>query len=196
MGTASAFAVRLSNAMNEIEITRAINKARRGIDQYLEIMRLFQKTDVSNSRYFQTAYNALYRVRQRPSEWYQEYYKYMEEMKGHSVTFSIILRHFDRKLGRYEPSFSSKLLHTLDTSFPVWDTHVLSNIGLRAPSYASRRKYEQAESTYKAIEDWYQIFLCTADGKSLISKFDELVAESPEIADIKKIDFVLWQTRT
>src|SRR6266446_3227988 len=104
--------------MNETQITEAINKAKRRIGQYLEIMRLFPKTDVSQNRYFQTRYNAFYRVRQRPPKWYQEYYKYMEEMKGHEVTFSTILRHLERKLGRYEPSFSSKLLATLDTSFP------------------------------------------------------------------------------
>ncbi len=182
--------------MNEAQITEGIANARRGIGQYLEIMRLFAQTNVAQDRYFQTKYNAFYRVRQRSSDWYDEYYRHMEEMKGQEVSFSSILRHFQKRLGKYEPSFSSKLLATLNTSFPVWDVHVLSNIGLQAPAYTSPNKYEKAESAYMAIQGWYQSFLCSVEGRLMIGRFDELVEESPAISNIKKIDFILWQTRT
>ncbi len=55
--------------MDESNIVTAINSARKGIAQYLEIMDLLPHVDVSRDRNFQRKYNAFYRVRQRPSEW-------------------------------------------------------------------------------------------------------------------------------
>jgi len=182
--------------MNEQEIVEAINRARLGISQYLEIMRLFRQTNVANDRYFQRKYNGFYRVRQRPKEWYRVYYEYMEDRRGCTVSFSETLRHLQRRLGRYEPSFSSKLVATHNPPLPIWDVNVLKNIGLRAPSYTSPSKYHDAEAIYLAIQNWYARYLGSTDGALIIRKFDELVQESSTISDTKKVDFVLWQTRT
>lgn len=182
--------------MNEVQVTEAITKAKWGISKYLEIMRLFAQTNVAHDQYFQTKYNAFYRVRQRSPEWYKAYYQYMENLKGREVSFSAVLRYFKNILGRYEPSFTSKLVATHNPSVPIWDVHVLRNIGLRAPSYNSPKKYEKAEAAYSEIQEWYARYVCSQEGKLIIRKFDELIKESAAISDLKKIDFVLWQTRT
>ena len=112
--------------MNENQIEEAIKRAKPGIIQYLEIMRLFSQTNVSRDRDFQRKYNSFYRIRQRPPEWYQTYYDYMENLKGHSATFSEVLGYFKKQLNRYEPSFSSKLVATHCPSKPIWDKYVLN----------------------------------------------------------------------
>jgi hypothetical protein len=182
--------------MDEQQVVEAIDRARLSIGQYLEIMRLFRQTNVAHDQYFQRKYNGFYRVRQRPKEWYQVYYEYMESLKGRDVSFSETLRHLQRRLGRYEPSFSSKLVATHNPSLPIWDVHVLRNIGLRAPSYTSPSKYDDAEAAYLALQKWYADLLCSTDGALIVRKFDELVEASSAISDTKKADFVLWQTRT
>ena len=88
----------------------------------------------------------------------------MEDQKGFDITFPRVLRYFQEQLGRYEPSFSSKLVATHNPNMPVWDVHVLSNIGLRAPSYTSPYKFNLAETAYHAIQEWYRGFEQSPEG--------------------------------
>ena len=182
--------------MDENQIAIAISKAEKGIKQYLEIMNLFPLVNVAHNKDFQKKYNAFYRVRQRKENWYKVYYQFMEDQKGFDITFSKVLRYFREQLGRYEPSFLSKFVATHNANMPVWDVHVLSNIGLRAPSYTSPNKFNLAETAYDAIQKWYQIFECSYKGAIIIRMFDERIIEAKFITNTKKIDFVLWQART
>jgi len=181
--------------MTENQVEEAIKRAKPGVTQYIEIMKLFSQTNVARDQIFQRKYNAFYRIRQRPVEWYKTYYEYMEHLKSHAVTFTVVLRYLKKELKRYEPSFSSKLVATLDPSKPVWDKYVLNNIHLPAPSYNSPSKFDEAEAIYQKIEDWFLSFERSVEGAMIIRKFDELISSHIDISNTKKIDFWLWQTR-
>jgi hypothetical protein len=181
--------------MDRNKITEAITKARKGIVQYLEIMDLFHKTDVSTDRQFQRKYNSFYRVRQRTEEWYHDYYSFMEDQKGKNPQFSIVLWHLYSELKRYEPSFSSKFVATHNPNLPIWDTFVLKNVGIKAPYYSDRKKLLKAEGKYNEIVGWYARYIGSDYGKLIINIFDELVTDHNRISDLKKIDFVVWQIR-
>ncbi len=176
------------------EYIRAIEKAKPGISKYLEIMRLFPICNVSLDKEFQKKYNHFYRVRQRNQEFYSVYFSYMEAQKGKKTTFEDAFNYLYSKLGRYEASFSSKLVATLNPSLPVWDAHVLKNICLKAPTYATKNRKEKIIYTYDKIINWYCNFLVSDEGKLIVNTFDQIIHE-PEISDIKKVDFVLWQSR-
>ena len=88
--------------MEEHKIIAAIERARRGIGQYLAIMGLFPGVNVSADCDFQRQCNAFYRVRQRPREWYEEYYSFMESNKTTPVPFEVVLDHLHNTLGKYE----------------------------------------------------------------------------------------------
>jgi hypothetical protein len=182
--------------MTEEQIITAIDTMRDSIAQYIGIMRMFLRVNVATDADFQRKYNGYYRVRQRNKEWYQTYYGFMESQKGHAVTFSDALRYFQKHLRRYEPSFASKLVATHDPNMPIWDTHVLKMLGLKAPDYLSSKKYDRAEAIYCEVQEWYSTFIDSQKGHSIIRKFDELITEHNDIADIKKIDFVLWKLGT
>lgn len=178
--------------MDDHQILTAISNAQKGIWQYLEIMKLFPETNVAHDRNFQRKYNAFYRVRQRNDNWYRVYYQYMEDTKRQQISFPEVLQYFRMKLNRYEPSFSSKLLATHNPDMPVWDLHVLSNIGLRQPPYYSLRKFDLAVSAYQALQDWYKEYEFSQEGMRIIRLFDSQISESNLITTTKKIDFVLW----
>lgn len=55
-------------------IETVIDQARKGIAQYLEIMQLWPSVNVAQNRDFQRKFNAFYRVRQRPADWYATYF--------------------------------------------------------------------------------------------------------------------------
>lgn len=182
--------------MNKKQIIEAIKRAERGIGQYLEIMELFPSVNVAKNTNFQRKFKAFYRVRQRPAMWYKIYFSFMQRSKEDKPTFDRVIDHLNRSLGRYEPSFSSKMVATLDPEQPIWDAFVLKNTNTIAPSYQSRDKLNQAKSAYRTIQDWYREFLDSGDGKRVVRIFNENVKKHAKITNLKKVDFVLWQTRT
>ena len=181
--------------MKSSEIRSAIEKARPGIARYLEIMKRFQRTDVSRDTDFQRLFNGFYRIQRKKKEWYDQYYSYMESVKGQQPSFSAVLRHLHSVLGSCESSFSSKLLATIDPYAPVWDQYVLANAGIRKPPYYSRTKLVDSIDCYRELQQWYGRFMPSEHGQLMIAIFREMVSQHEDITDLKKIDFVLWQSR-
>lgn len=182
--------------MQKDEIVTAIQQAREGIGQYLIIMEMFPAVDVSVDRVFQRQFNAFYRIRQRTERWYSEYYSFMESKKNIPVRFETVLDHIQVVLGRYEPSFSSKLAATLDPNEPVWDKYVLQNTGQKAPYYSAWNKMGRAKAVFERVRDWYTKQMQAAEGKLMIEIFNNMVKEHDRITNIKKMDFILWKTRS
>jgi hypothetical protein len=180
--------------MNRNQIAQAVEKAKRGIAQYIEIMELVSIVDVSINPAFQKKYNAFYRVRQRSAKWYATYFSLMQESKEAPPSFEHVIDQINASMGRYEPSFSSKLVATLNPNKPVWDVHILNNTGHSAPSYTAKNKIVLAKAAYGSIERWYETFLKSDEGKLYIDTFDEQVPDHNRITNLKKIDFILWQT--
>jgi hypothetical protein len=187
-----------SKQMNEKQIRDVLTKpeTKEGIRRYVEIMDMFPHTDVSSDTNFQRRYNGFYRMRQRPAEFYKEYYLFLESHKNKPVAFEDVLKHLDKRLNRVEPSFSSKLVHTINPDMPIWDTRVLKHLQLKAPSYsvARSRKIERDIDLYKTIESWYNAFFQSPDSQKILTIFDEVYPKTT-ITRTKKIDFVLWQIR-
>jgi len=186
---------KVQKKMEENQIIEAIKRARKGIGQYLAIMELFPIVDVSTDCDFQRQFNAFYRIRQRPREWYEQYYSYMERNKKADILFEQVLDYLFETLRRYEPSFSSKLAATINPNQPVWDSFVLQNTGQRPPSYAANNRIERAKEVFQNIRQWYENQMQSEEGQLIIATFNRLVEEHEQITDLKKIDFVLWQTR-
>lgn len=182
--------------MNTAKIRDALLKAEKGIAQYAVLMNQFAKVDVSADADFQRKYNAFYRVQRRQKSWYLSYYTLMQRLKETKPLFADVLDEIHSLTGRYEPSFASKLVATIDPSKPIWDVHILENTNHRAPSYTSKNKLALAKSAYASIENWYATFLFSTEGKFYISEFDRFAPDYCEFSALKKVDFILWQTRS
>lgn len=180
--------------MDEVRINRAIVKIKPGLQKYLNISNMINKVNVSENEEFQKAFNGFYRVRQRPKGFYEKFYTFMEENKENSPSFEKTLLYIYEELGRVEASFSSKLVATINPSLPIWDTVVLTNLGLKAPPYYKKNRIVETISLYNEIIEWHSNFLEKEEARNLIGLFDR---EYPNtgISNIKKIDFILWQIR-
>lgn len=87
--------------------------------------------------------------------------------------------------GRAEVSFSSKLIHVIDTSYPIWDRLVAGE----------QRHFNFANngwSGYKEYKNAFERYLKSPDGQKIIELFDNKFPGN-HISDIKKVDFVLWR---
>jgi hypothetical protein len=176
-------------------VIAAIAKAQPGIEKYLKLMEQLNTTNVAEDAAFQRAYNGFYRVRQRSGSWYETYYGVMEAAKCKQPTFAETLDQIHTLTGRYEPSFSSKLVATLNPHLPVWDVHVLRNLGVKPPNYDHPARLARLKECYARIESWYQDFMVSEEGHGWVNAFNEQVADHHKLTDLKKIDFILWQTR-
>ena len=159
-------------------------------------MRMLKSSNVEENEDFQRLFNGFYRVRQRPKEFYNALYYYLENNKLKEASFKQTIEFFFQEFHRLEPSFSSKIVATINPDLPVWDSIVLKRLNMKAPGYnlekETRLKYMIV--MYDEIINWYSKILQTDEAKKVIYAFEQHIGPK-EITDVKKIDLILWQTR-
>ena len=165
-----------------------------GLDKYQDIMSLLHKTDISKDLKFQRLFNGFYIIR-RNEVWRKIYYEYFEQIKNGNPTFEDILMYIYEKTGNIEPSFSSKMLASIDPDKPIWDRYVVHNLDIQLTGKTKEEKLRNAMLLYMDMEKWYENFLQTEKGKECIAIFDRVLPDYKDISDIKKIDSILWSIR-
>jgi hypothetical protein len=188
--------------MNEKQIRIALKKekTKKGIEKYMRIMGIFYDHEVNlatDRKKFQKTYNGFYRIRHPEKIFYEKYYLFMEKHKKDILSFPDTLDHL-YKYGRLEASFASKLLHTINPELPIWDKYVLDYFKLKAPSrnMGEKERIKKANDVYEELKTKYKELQNKEEGKMMIEKFDGCYPEyKKDISPIKKIDFIIWQTR-
>lgn len=95
--------------------------------------------------------------------------------------------------GRIEASFSSKMLATLNPQMPIWDSIVISKLGIKTVAYSDKEKrLKEAVHIYHQIDYWYQGFLQSNGSQAFIEAFDKEFPKYKNFSDVKKVDFLIW----
>lgn len=178
----------------------------KGVAKYLEIMELAANGVSPTDPEFQKLFDGFYRIR-RDSAWREEYYRLFDEYltayrkTGVCPTFGDVLEELYKRTGQVEPSFASKLLHTLNPDKPIWDKNVLAVLeakgeisGKYSYSLPDAVKIEKAKEIYRGLEDFYARYLPTPEAKQIIAAFDAEFPSAKDISDVKKVDFNLWSS--
>ena len=94
--------------------------------------------------------------------------------------------------GRHEFSFISKMLHTIDSSRPIYDSQVDQALQIhRTYEPNIELKIQQDEEILKQISFVYQCLNASAEMIEPLAAFDQIIPNrSMPIA--KKLDFILW----
>jgi hypothetical protein len=171
--------------MTSEQINKAILNIKPGLEKYIHIMDMFLNVDVSANGNFQRSFNGFYRIRQRESKLYEKYYTYMENNKNLIVTFEQTLLWLYNELGRLEPSFSSKLVATINPNFPIWDSVVLNNLKLKKPSSSNKDRVMLTVELYNNLVCWYEDFTNSVQGMEIVKIFDEHYPDT-KITNVKK----------
>jgi hypothetical protein len=179
--------------LTEEQVQIALNRAERGLSKYLRLQSQVHLCDVSRTEEFQRLFSGFYRVR-RDSRWKLEYFKLMESSKPSKIDFPEALQEINRRCGRIEASFASKLVATLDSSKPVIDKFVLKYFGMRLPRWGSTGRETNIIDLYNEICQKYNNLIQNPTGKSMRGLFDQRYPNL-QISELKKVDFVLWQLR-
>lgn len=185
----------MSILLTKPQIETALPKISQGLAQYRWLQANLKTVDVRVSLPFRTRFNHFYRVR-RNQKWQNSFYELLESLKnkGQTVEFSYVLISLFRAMERFEASFASKLLATINPKMPVIDSVVLRNLGLKLPYSYSVNRLERTVELHAKLRSLFFDFLQSEDGKYLTKRFRERY-ECGEVTEIKMLDLVLWQTR-
>jgi len=177
-----------------------------GLNQYVRILEL-RKINVATNESYQKNFTSYYRVR-REASWLKEYYSFMEIHKNDKeLSFETILRYISNishnvKVSKNNPdgiaktidaSFASKMLSTINTNYPIWDSQVVKTLGIKLYEGLNREeKIEAYIGAYKFLKKEVDSFIPTPQGVECIAIFDKMFPSFSYINPVKKIDFYLW----
>ncbi|MBD3211211.1 MAG: hypothetical protein GF311_01290 [Candidatus Lokiarchaeota archaeon] len=105
--------------------------------------------------------------------------------------FEEILDSFYGDSGKNQYSYTSKLIHTINTNFPIYDSNVKEVFGFKSYYDCQLRRKEFFDNVYKKIYKTYSQIIEKNLIKEIVEKFSK-ERDVSKLNSIKKIDFLFW----
>lgn len=173
-----------------------LQSRRSDMDRYQTLMAHVWRCDVRADATFQRIFNGLYMVR-RGASWRRAFYEVFEEEKSRrDRSFLRVLTALHDATGRIEASFASKLHATIDPTMPVYDSWVRFNLSLRARSGPAQLRVPALCADYERITSSYAWIIRQPSYLRARAIFDDALPDLRDLGDVKKIDLLLWQSRS
>ncbi len=146
--------------LTKADIETALPRVAAGLKKYQWLQAQRDTCDLRSDPEYRKRFNGFYRVR-RGQDWQDKFYDLLERKKGQTVPFAELLDSLHRTTGRFEASFASKLLATIDPNMPVIDSVVLRNLNLRLPASSSRQRSARIHEIHSRLVTCFRDFLTT-----------------------------------
>ena len=171
------------------------------IDLYVFIQEQFtkQKSGVCG-KYFKKLFLIFYgtRISQIPTYFDKLFdnnlYNSLQRVKNFDELENIyeeLLDSFYSDSDKYQYSYISKLVHTINPNFPIYDSNVIVALGLKESPDTEQRRKEFWSIIYKKIYNIYQIIVEKELLKEVIENFS-IKREITSMNNIKILDFLFW----
>lgn len=172
-----------------------LKKLEEPIKQYCRTRDQLVICDVSTDDEYRKNFAQFYRLGRRNLEWKDHYFAMLEQSKHKAdVRFFETLQELKDRTGRIEPSFSSKLVATINPQQPVIDSVVLGVLGYKQPYYYQVNRCERLNDLYQILTD--RMHEMIQDVRFIPLKHCFMEAHSGyTFTDVKILDFLLWQLR-
>ena len=193
--------VRINNSLKQLV------KQKKKLEDYLIIEKELSKGNCSKNVKLQDAYCRLYDNRHLfiGGAIKGVYFSILEEnykraRKRIPVNFIALFKEIEEKTGKRSIVYTSKMLHTIDNNYPIWDSILVSvsNFNLNN-SETGKWTDEEVKYAYDNYCKEFNSFLKKKEAKTIIKEFDKaFLPINPDylkINKIKKIDFVLWKNK-
>ena len=180
-------------ALSQAQVEAALARVEPGLRKYCSIQARLSCCDVSVERDFQRQFDHFYRVR-RNEEWRKSFFRLMERAKRCGISFPQALDTLQRENGKFEVSFASKLVATVNPAKPVVDKYVRKHFNLSLPYSKAKDRFERAVNLYELLTDRFAELLASPTGSMILHCFDHRYADV-DLTALKKVDLVLWQIR-
>ena len=179
---------------NYAELISSLSK-NRVLDPYVKIQTSFMDVDISADKDFRKTFTNFYRL--RLPKGYDEFFDYFEKSKTRKIGFESILTELQCITGRVEASFSSKLLHTINTASPVIDSLVFAKLGWSLPKSTEPQRIRKTADTHNKLTKFYKGALENEKWRIISAHFEERINYANYvISEEKKLDTLLWKFDT
>lgn len=191
----------LSGAKNILDIltpeivSGALPTLSKDLSKYLWIQNHYAtKSDLKNDTEFWRHYNGFYRITpRRDTIWQSHYYGLMQQLRESDSDFRQILFRLHSLTDRWESSFASKMLATMNQDSPVIDSEVFKQLNLRLPYHYKKDRGELICAKYQELKEIFEVALSSNRGNAIITKFNEVYPDV-NISNTKVLDFLLWRS--
>ena len=145
------------------------------------------------SEEYQRKFAHYYRMRFVSKEYRHAFFTLFETVKNQlEVSFEEVARQLYTVDGKHEFSFISKMLHTIDTSKPIFDSQVKAALQIHRTFESDFEKRLQLDiGILNQISEQYQILLASAQIQEILAEIDRRSNPRTMSAE-KKLDFILW----
>lgn len=178
----------------------------KGLLDYQYIMDNREKNDDD----FQDVYYDFY-LKARGEMWNVDhrsvYFELLNGISPETTDLMGILTSLNEKLGSFEFSIGSKMLHTQNPSMPIYDSKVREYLSKKEDvklwwkipnreSGARRgtREVEKITHDWDELCKWYDRLLHSSQGEKWINWFDDNFQDFAGISNVKKVDFIIFAT--
>jgi len=191
--------------INQIETEILLNKEKifnnfdkGSLDSYEFIMKRFEEKNgkIKNDEEFRRKFKLFYRL--SPAHLGIKFEdKYFELLESGENDLEKVLRELYkietlRKRKTIQFSFATKLLHTLDSSKPIFDSKVKDRLNIVMNGDNGEEKIYSSIKAYNDLQQKINQLSGREEVKKLIEEFKIKFHPSNSVSDIKILDFILW----
>ncbi len=158
-----------------------------GLVKYQAIQAAYNVGNVMNSG-FQATYGSFYRLRVSKAV-RSAYFQIMQQIKnGTNMTFSQVAYEMNKVTPKHQFSFITKLLHTTNTAYPIYDSLVAEALDIKKinSQWTIDKKIQESEKIVADMSKLYQDLIQEPAFQPVLA-----LINAP-ISDVKKCDFIFW----
>lgn len=167
------------------------------LNTYIWIQENLHRRNVETDAEFQSIYSKYYgMLRFTSGEYRKEYFCLLEQLKKQkNMSFEELSKKLYSVDQRHELSFISKMMHTVDTSKPIFDSRVKNVLELPHAYYGNlSAKIARDQKTLDKIAQAYETLLQTEGIQEMLKEMDKLIP-GKHISQEKQLDFILWSIK-
>ena len=176
--------------MNKAAILEKISVSM--LEKYCWLEENLYKCDLSTDTEYQRRFVHYYRMRFVSKEYRRAFFNLFEQIKNdQSTSFEEIARELYLVDEKHEFSFISKMLHTINTSRPIYDSQVNAALKLRTYQLDFEKRLKKDKEILDRISDQYRVLMSSPEVIELETEIDSKISPKT-ISSEKKLDFILW----
>jgi len=168
------------------------------VDIYLFLMKEFKKGGILDNHVFQLVFRAYYQL-DNPGFSKEQKKRFFQLFNQRQQNLDNIISDLYSIKKNIQFSFTTKLLHTVDTSKPIFDKYVGRSLKMGNVYGANQTRPKRIDLCLKKIDSCYELLtsrtqelLSRKEVQKMIEDFHKMYPNGRQISDMKVLDFILW----
>lgn len=173
------------------------NLKQKDIDKYCYIKNRFEDSSILNDLKFQSIFKQFYIMNSAglSEEWKTYFFKLLSDKQYDLKYILSELYEIPRRDGKrsVQFSFSTKLLHTINNTDPIYDKLVGVIINKKVTGLTKEEKIQSCLGIYNFLRDLYSDLIKDKQIRSVIDEFrSKFNVGCQDVSDVKVLDFMIW----